>query len=77
MSHQADTAVQNANVILGFVRESTSSRCSEAFTALHSSLISVTWNIENKTSNPHSGERNSYGGGKMKNPTLCQETVRV
>lgn len=77
MSHQGDMAVQNANVILDFVRESTSSRCREVFTALHSTLISITWNIKNKTSNLHLGERNSYGEGKMKNRTLCQETGRV
>lgn len=58
MSHQGDMALQNANVMLEFVRESTSNRCRKVLTALHSTLISVTWNIENKTSNPYSGETN-------------------
>lgn len=33
MSHQGDTAGQNANITLDFVREHTSGRCREVFTA--------------------------------------------
>lgn len=77
MNHQGDVAVQNANEIPEFVRESTSSRCREVFTDLHTTLISVTWNIKNKTSNGHSRERNPYGGGNTEHPTSCQETGSV
>lgn len=41
MRAQVDRAVQNADVFIHFVRESTSSRHREAFTVLHSTLIGI------------------------------------